>query len=421
MHHNDVLRLSEFQSILENYEPVCLTEYNGINFVQLKKHIDSLKEISHCESPVNSIKKTYTDFVKLNDVFRNTTLYYNIYCYDVISNYIYFNWFSMNLKLLENDINSVVAETENIAEKLNELDNLYNKANQLIENSKIYNYYPYRRYTEFIIDELFSIKNLDQDTFDKYYAIAEELLNKFEIHLEWCMSFNFIQFQYPNNQSLLIRKNSDFHIFIASGASEPIDFRKELNILNKLKAKFTNIKEVRNLNSEIINHKKSIDDYATKSLALDESKKKIEAEYEIFNKNIDLIAKKLKDTEQMASDTNKEALETKQKLKDSEKNSIQILSIFSAIVLFTTGSISFFKDNVVTPAQSFAFILGYGYVLVLFVIILHYVFYYRHSDDEILQKNNKTLLRYLLIGLLAIVSFIIINTEPFFSWLKSLF
>ncbi len=351
-------------------------QFSIIDAIPQSTKLDINKEkifVDNCKSELN-----YSDiFAKATELKKeilkiNDKEVFHKYCFELFHCYTFLNGFSVFLL------------TKNSQDDIPEIEGYLKKALSLLNKYKIKNYYPYRKFTQHFT-EIISSETISDNDFHTYYAKIEDSLEMFQLHMDWCKHFGFVTFLANPHSNMhkveyfIDEEKIEHEISIVSGNTDPIDYNFEKREFEKYKMALSQIEQRRKLHKEVKNLKNTYDS----------------------------IDSKINDT--------------KEKLKDSEKNSIQILGIFSAIVLFTTGSISFFKENMVTPAQSVAFILGYGFVLVLFIIVLHYVFYYRHSDDEVLQKNQSTLLRYLFIGLLVIGLFITINTEPFFSWLKSLF
>jgi hypothetical protein len=95
--------------------------------------------------------------------------------------------------------------------------------------------------------------------------------------------------------------------------------------------------------------------------------------------------------------------ETSQKLKNIERKSIEVLAIFSAISLFSIGSIQIFsnKSIAVDTGVYYKFIFSFGYTLILFALIIW-----------IITRDNITKIHWfhwVLIGILMITSLFVIG------------
>ncbi len=415
-HDKEFVSLLNYQKQIEKYIPVSLSNDTGLNFIRIKDEIDTIKNIQIGSNLITSLEKHSKSIENSRAKLPLNSLPYDVYCYDVAINYVKFNLFSLKLKLTEKRI--LASEDFSFSDELKVLENKYIEADELVSKSKLYNYYPYRRFAEFLIDHIFLSEHCSDQDFNRYYELAGNLLDKFAQNLEWCKKTKFLPFQYPFNQSVIIDEKNHLNIFIASGISSPIDYTKEYNSLNRLKAKYATIREVRTLKLDNIKYNKTIQEYELalenfKSSAQDFTEKSTSQQ-----KELEILSEDLENTQNIVDRAETKSLKFEEKLKDSEKNSIQILGIFSAIVLFTTGSISFFKDNIVSPAQAVAFILGYGFVLALFIIVLHFVFYYRYDKEKHHQEMHNKLLNYLLIGIGVIALFLVIHSKPILTLLN---
>jgi hypothetical protein len=67
-----------------------------------------------------------------------------------------------------------------------------------------------------------------------------------------------------------------------------------------------------------------------------------------------------------------EVKETSDKLRNSERRSIEILAIFSAISLFSVGSIQILTNEAVgqDPMLFYKIVMSFGYCLILFVLVI---------------------------------------------------
>lgn len=77
----------------------------------------------------------------------------------------------------------------------------------------------------------------------------------------------------------------------------------------------------------------------------------------------------------------------KDEIKDVQKNSVATLAVFSAIALFTVGSIQLFH-NIRTVKQAVVFSMGFGAALCLFVLLIWTTAVYPLTISEDKDKNE---------------------------------
>ncbi len=276
---------------------------------------------------------------------------YNQYCYQVDLVYICNNLFGS----LVNE----AKEKPNILIK--DIHKAYKELTDINKECNVNNYYMERKYLEFLLDE--RLVNVQNDfEFKKYYDFANDLLEKFESNLKWCKDIRFLPFQIPYEQTLYHEESNSANVLsLASGNSDPIDYQKEANFLSKFKNQMQSLVSIRNNN-------KSFQELST----------------------------------------------LKEKIKDSEKNSIQILSIFSAIVVFSAGAVEVSVGLIKGLKDSNAFLnnflgifLGFGGALSIFAMVISFVFYKSHKPTkfEVIRLSIFTIiLSFVLLSLISLHS-----------------
>lgn len=221
------------------------------------------------------------------------------------------------------------------------------------EKHKIYNYY-----NELLMCK-YLIKNIEEGVKNQTVAPQlEELFVEFEnhynilkAHLEWCEAKRFVPFISRFEEC----KEENFNglglsIYINSSFVPPINYftvETEVEELNKQKEKLKNMHEA------LVTFRKEHN----------------EALEQINNAKLDI-----KDVQSQ--------------LKHSERRSIEILSIFSAIVVFAIGNIKLF-ENVKDFGQALLFMLTFTFSLTTFVGLI--VFVTRFNSVQI-TKSQKVFL-----------------------------
>ena len=191
--------------------------------------------------------------------------------------------------------------------------------------TNISNYYPYLTYCEYLAD---LIRKGMKDKAPKYqqllsfYQEFEEVLDKAFITWIKCRNNFFIAYQLPASECLIKTKNPVSNLFIASSFILPINYELIERTLTNLQREITSAKQIIDMHISIEKEKESI-------------------------------------------------LEVKNQIATSDRKSIEILSIFSAVTLFSAGSIQIFKDDgSITFDHALKWMLTFSYSLVLFALII---------------------------------------------------
>lgn len=88
-------------------------------------------------------------------------------------------------------------------------------------------------------------------------------------------------------------------------------------------------------------------------------------------------------------------------IENSEKKNIEILSIFSAIVLFSFGEIQMFQR--LEGNEIFKFSLLFAYSLIMFVLVIWLI----TRDYSVSGKLKLPTMHYVLIGLIGLATIVI--------------
>ncbi|WP_369013368.1 hypothetical protein [Flavobacterium anhuiense] len=322
----------------------------SLSYTEIHQLTKIYKDKNNSHAQVSDILKIFLE--KYNNEISSAQLSkFNKHSLSVIKNYMLNNEFSIYLEKKK-------VTLEEIEKKLDEI-----KHYQL--ETGIKNYFPYVKYCDYIdkiLDAEFKKKELD---FDLKYAT--DLINKLKTNLkeaykciEWCKERNFLAFQLPSNECgkmLNFEGENDVKVFLSSSFVLPINFEKLQLDLNELTRK------------------------EGKYLTLIELQENLENQKEII-------------------------LRVRESVEKSEKKSIEILGIFSAIVLFTSGSIQIFSIKNLSMSEAIQFMLAFSYSLVLFIFLIWLI----------TRENLKSLTRvhYAFFGGLVIMCIIAITyvTNP---------
>lgn len=261
---------------------------------------------------LTQVSNLYNEFVEIvnSKITSPSITNFDIKAFYTIKNYIKNNKFSI---LLESNLASLIE----IEKSLSEIKNLQQEIG-------IRNYFPYFKICAFIDDLLQkTFKNPIDD-----YSEVSSIINKMELYLkeafinyEWCKDRNFMAFQLPKHECCIEHPQLKINIFLSSSFVLPLNYDKIELDLKELKRKVDNYKTIC---------------------------------------EVHLNLKKEKDI----------ILKLKSDMELSERKSIEILGIFSAIVLFTSGSIQIFSIKGITPKDGLKFMLIFSYSIILFVFLI---------------------------------------------------
>lgn len=258
------------------------------------------------------VTNLYNEFVEIcnSETTSSSITTYDIKSYYIIKNYIKNNKFSIQLE--SNLVNLAEAE-----KSLSEIKHLQ-------QETRIRNYFPYFKICAFIDDLL---QKTFKNSIDDYSEVSS-IINKMELYLkeafvnyEWCKDRNFMAFQLPKKECCIEHPELKVNIFLSSSFVLPLNYDK--------------------IELDLKEFKRRVDNYKTIC-------------------EVHLNLKKEKDI----------ILKLKSDMELSERKSIEILGIFSAIVLFTSGSIQIFSIDGMTVKDGLRFMLIFSYSIVLFVFLI---------------------------------------------------
>lgn len=273
------------------------------------------------------------------------------YAIKVSDGYIFNNYLSCSLETNNYSIDSANA--------------FYKKLKDNQDSSKILNFFPWKVLSEKIIlnleilsKELFNESKHNE--FVENIKLLEKVIQNLEESFEWSSSKSYTPFQYTHENCL------SEHVF------ESVIIKKEQKLFfftsYFLPSNYSHFEEIKN---EIKN-----------------KKLKLEALIEFYN-SIQSIVVEVK--------TNSD------KVNNAERRSIETLAIFSAVALFSIGSIQIFSFETVAldPFVFYNFVLSFGYSLSIFVLLIWIIT--RQTF------NRLRIYHYVVLIVLIISSFLIVN------------
>lgn len=302
------------------------------------------------------VSNLFEDFNKQykKDFSSKSILSFDIKAFKIIKNYLANNKFSIIKDNHASNIELVEQELKKIV--------------QIQQETGIKNYFPHLQYANFLekrIQELFDVKGNFGDGLKLFSLIQKfkESLKLAYINFEWSKDKNLLAFQLPHSECLIESEEYSIKLFLSSSFVLPINYEKV-------------IIELEDLNQKL-----------TKHTMLYEMHQNLQYEKETI---IDL----------------------KTNVEKAEKNSIQILGIFSAIVLFSAANIQIFNMEGMTPDYAIKFMLAFGYSLVLFIFLIWLI-----SRDNL--KNLSTIHKTFFIVLMAVTCIALIYVVKNDNDLKS--
>ncbi|HOY11798.1 MAG TPA: hypothetical protein PLY70_01605 [Saprospiraceae bacterium] len=300
------------------------------------------------------------------DKFKNKSNNYNEdkfekYAFDVAN--LYLNNNLLSIDKVENNIEN--------------LDATFREIEVLKEETGINNYFPYLYYCQFLIDKLIKLlENNDDKDSDQFTNLLSKLeLNKKKAYeaLEWCYDRDFMSFKAPFSECVFIdEENENLKLFVASSYILPNNYRQVRIELEEISDSFKSFKTV----SELLRSHNLLDKKLTN---------KIEEATNSFD-DIKTIAK------------------------ESQKNNIEILSIFAAIVLFVATNTQVYQF-VESTHLALVFMLTMAFSLSLFVMLIWLITREYSKNVGIIPTIHKW-----IIGILAvstIITFLYLLCSPF--------
>ena len=225
--------------------------------------------------------------------------------------------------------------------------------------TRIMNFYPYQKAIEFIITIVEKDKELSRQTVESYLSRMDFYIRKCEEAINWCEEQHFIPIQNVYNESL--SKVDGFGVvLVPSTFCRPINYDKRRHILSAHK---THALFLRN------------------ELSLREEREEIRA--------------------------------IQQQIDKSHWKNIELLSIFTAIITFLFGTVSFMSNGTsITITQQIYNIVAIGVVLLLFVSAISIVTMQRERKHADYWKHPRLYFLLLSIIISVVLIFHILRTVP---------
>lgn len=216
----------------------------------------------------------------------------------------------------------------------------------------ILNFYPYQKAIEFITNEIEKKKDLSRQTTEQYLKRLDFYLRKCEDAINWCEEQCFIPIQNIYEESIANVENFG-HVLVPSTFCRPINYAKRRHVLSGYKTQAL---------------------FLRNELSLREEREEIEA--------------------------------IKQQIDKSHWKNIELLSIFTAIITFLFGTVSFMANGVNTNITQQIFnIVAIGVVLLLFVSAIAVVTMQRENEHRDYWKHPR--LYFLVVSMLVFIGLLV--------------
>lgn len=229
--------------------------------------------------------------------------------------------------------NSISLQCEQKRITFNELQELFIEIKNQQNKDNIRNYFPWEKLAATIgkcmdklLDSLINKKNYD--LFNEFLSLYSKTVKEFEKSLKWSKNKNYLPFQMQFSEC-----KSDYEITISGFPPKKLFFYSAF----LLPIDYKRLEMVReDLNLRKLKYDTIIAVYDKMHILVDDVK------------------------------------ESSDKMKNQERRSVEILAIFSAVALFSVGSIQIFSQNSIIndPKVYYRFILSFGHSLSIFVLLI---------------------------------------------------
>lgn len=199
---------------------------------------------------------------------------------------------------------------EDLCDKIDQIENIQ-------EETRIRNFYPYKKAIGFLIKKT-KTKIEERDTtfdYNNTIKLLDSYLGKFDKNIDWCKSHCFYPVQLLLNECIVYIENDK--LFLPSSISRPIDYEK----LERVRESF-----------------------------------RVDIEY--IRNSVIYIKDKI-DTETI-----------KEELKNIEKRYLEIGGVLIGVVTFLFGSINIFSQKTSTPEHLLESTIWLGVILIIFALLL---------------------------------------------------
>lgn len=301
-------------------------------------------------------RKNYTQVKNIRRKFQNSYVAgkrgnefndFDKYAWQVSLNYIKNNEFSIYITLSDTTYDGVLK--------------MYNKTKEIQESTKVSNYFPCYKLANYLsekIDELIKSPNFDIDQTKNYINEMEGIINDAFSQLQWCIDKNFLTYQLPYEEC---KREVNFNdkkltLFLSSSFVLPLDYQKvrlELKDLSRKKEKYKTILEV----DEHLRHEKQA------------------------------------------------IVELTSNVEKNDKRSIEILGVFSAIVLFASSSVQIFSIHGLQFHDALEYMLAFAFSLILFVLLI-WVITRTKNDNKLSGHQIAFMISMLVLTIVAVIKIV---------------
>jgi hypothetical protein len=337
LHHSESRTKLEKQNF-EEYIEESINRFNlkqSLNFEEFHGIVKYFKDDNASKEQLESLLSAFKQQYSILQVSENR---FDRWAFKITENYLANNLFSFFID------NNLINDDEIIVyiQKLKHLQSI----------SKIKNYFPFYKACNHLIkslDEEFKKEEISTDIVRKKIEILENLEKDLYDNLEWCKDRNFISFQAPFDECIknVEHKGEYYKLFMASSITLPLNYeslQKESGYITNAKIKFRSLYETHNIVSRERNHIKEI----------------------------------------------------KNSVVNQDKKSIEILSIFAAIVLFVISNIQIFA-TAKNFSDALRFMLIFGYVISIFVLLIWII-----TREYRITSNRIPLTHWIIIVILSL-------------------
>lgn len=274
------------------------------------------------------------------DDLINENNYFDEWAHKISRNYIY-------NKYLESKINN-----ENIT--FTELDKIFEEITLEQTKNEVEDFYPFFKIAYRSYNIAKNNKTISTSELTILISFLRKVIMKIETNIVWSKSH--LHWAYQPSYEECCKNIEDTNVFTPYAYNTPIDYNKFDYEISLIKNK-TDILEER---LEMLNIK-------------------------------DLIVKS----------TNEEI---RKETKSVLNKNVEILSVFAAIVLFTSGNIQLYKE-VNNINQALLFMLTFAYIICVFVLLIRII----TKENDKISKLEKKIIQIISIATLIIVSYLIID------------
>ncbi len=314
--------------------------------VSVKEYKDGTRNLSQLENLYRNFRTIYD-----NQLSQQTTSLFDQRALHITCNYMFNNYFSF---LLSED-----------GVEFDKIESKYKEIRTLQSETKIRNYFPCIKYTEYLgkkIDWLFKQAEVETIKVNSFITKFELALKESYENYEWCLDKNFLAFQLPSDECKINCTLEDIklNLFLSSSFVLPINYEIVMRDLKEFSRKLEKYKTLLEVHENLIHEK--------------------------------LIIKDIRES-----------------IERNDRRSVEILGIFSAVVLFTSSSVQIFSIKDVHFKDALKFMLCFSYSLTLFVFLVWLI-----TRENIKSVTMIHKIFFFALALVALISMLFtLNWYPF--------